>query len=569
MWIAETALIRKEACVYLRGKKPFYSLCLFFLFFSGVFLLFWPSEISSRFIPHIRVLVPTLLCLFLLSLHSSIVGMGATMFTSEKEQGTFDLLRMTYLSPEKLILGKLAIMFFFVLVLFSALLPMFSILLLCGIVDQKQILFTLFFLLSYTLLNGIATLWISISEENSVSAVRRSSSYSLLFLFGFGILGFLFLSLINAWFTLSGPLFYLHQWFDQRWWLMTVPLFGLISIYVPDWFFYSGSVSSLPPWMFNVLFSLLLSVFFFLGIRQKIIHEPDETEKRKKVSKELVKEKKKRARIAKSRWAIRQIQLGEDAILKKELLCYVYPHRGFLFLKRIAFLFLFFLILILYHSDEFGWNFQVLFCIELIVLPLVISNSMATSLNKEIHQENFTLLRSTLVTPQEMIWGKIKAFFYFYSFEILLFILSNYTLMRSTKGQEVSFEYVTFCNIELLCMLFVTMQLGLLAGSRTDHVNSALRLNYFFYFLFSIALFGGSLFFTNIFFWEEIRSFHASIWLSPFLMVYTFDRPLIEGELSPNRMWGLLLGHIFYLISFFVIARYFCIRNLEKKWIDS
>lgn len=181
--IANNPVILRELVERLRKKSSFVFLFFFVGIVGGAFVLFYPRLIQSltqNTIGGIRsqeiyVLFSLLLGILLLVL---IPLFSASCVNLERERKTWDLLITTPIRISSILLGKYLSSVFFAIILLSALIPMFGVLLLIGGVSPQEILFMFCILLELAATAGAIGLYCSIRWKRSV----QSASFAYLWI---------------------------------------------------------------------------------------------------------------------------------------------------------------------------------------------------------------------------------------------------------------------------------------------------------------------------------------------------------------------------------------------------
>lgn len=119
--------------------------------------------------------VGTVVFSFLVGMQVLLVSFLTPAFTvsaisSEREQGTFDLLRATLVSPRQIVLAKLLSSIGFTLVLIVATLPLFSLAFLLGGVEPVELLIVLCVVLSSALFFSLLGLYASARSRTTLGA---------------------------------------------------------------------------------------------------------------------------------------------------------------------------------------------------------------------------------------------------------------------------------------------------------------------------------------------------------------------------------------------------------------
>ncbi len=531
---AEFALLRKEMLIHLRGRRPFISLIVLFLFNGFLLLLLWPVP-GSPFENHPLIIhqgIASLLGFFLVLSNSMIPNLCATMFTLEKEWGTYDLLRGIPISPWKIVLGKVGIAVLYIHVLYAALLPILLAWTQIGWLQIEQIGKFYLLFLGTMLLNALFSLWISIVESHSALALKKASGYIFFCLCGMSLCGYFLLWLLSLFLPIPPGM-------EERWWELSAPVYSFKVI-----FFKPTSTS----WVLNPLFFLTLSVLLFGRIVYQLEKDPEKSlnpPQKQPLSSRPV-----------SKWLTRI----EDPILKKELLMLYTPLSWSRLVTKIGLFVLLFLWFFLIRIRVADWlEPQEFLSFQILIFSFSAVSATALLLAKELASENFDLLRTTLIFPSEFLGGKLKMSFLLLGNTLLWCMVLNYLLVGTySSGKTISFLYITLCNLELLLVLGVTLILSLSAAALFKEGQAVLQLAYFFYLLFSVVVF----FFAALFYWWGWGIYPR--WLfafSPITGIYSFYD-------TKGISWMSWMMHLAVLGFWGGVGSILGIWGLKRRWVD-
>jgi ABC-type transport system involved in multi-copper enzyme maturation permease subunit len=551
MFIEECALFRKEFALNLRGRTTFILIAEIFLLNSLVLVLMWPGadinifQVSDRIFSYFQLASYS----FLILINLFIAGMSATSFTSEKEKGTMELLQTTLISPWKFVCAKFFIFLFYVLVLFSTLIPVLALCLLGGGVSIHQILKFLAILLSTCSLNMTCAFLASISLEQSTDAIRRSYLAAFLSLGGFALVGHLLLwgaQYVYSFFDGGPALGYFAGWHFQ-WSTWTNPLVSLYLVLYPN---LSTSAWFLEPWAINVYMYLGATVLLLPLVFYRF-YQGQKVRPRLKVEEELKLKQKNTPKF------IHHLTLQtSNAVLQKELCCQPYFKTRSLALSLVFMFFLMFALNYICIIREF--DFALLAIVEMLSFSFVTVGIATSVITKEIEQEDFNLLRATLITPREFIVGKFRSLSYGLSTPILICCICNYLYIfgkfRINYTPLEKFVYISIYNIELLFVFYITLILSILVGVLAKKTMSATILAYLLNFLF----YGGGVLMVDF---TQISKSMYLLAFSPFSAITMFW----TNDLS----WTNIYLHIFYLGSIFGLSFLFAVQWMkQRRWVD-
>jgi hypothetical protein len=578
MFTAEIALVRKEVLTNLRGRRPYLILVGVFLVAASTLYLSWPDDTSSssplfNFQEKIYVLTQVLLWGFMILTNLFIPGMCGAMFTQEREEGTYDLLRGTLLTPARLILGKLFVVMFFVLVVFSTSIPLLATLLLTGQITGSQIFKATIILFMTCLLNTLCCLFASFKAPNSAQAIRKAGGYTFLLLCGLGLIGSFNIYFITG--MLSAFLGDRHgSYLDVAtqiaffWNGFTMPFYALFDVFYPSAKGSFGGIIYYSPWMLNPLFFLVCALYRFGKLRRYLDKEVDT---RTRVSPK--KESKKPVVRHRSRFISYLIAHNDHPIVWRELRFHPYGERW----ARIAYLLLISGSMVLglwicasldseFHDSRRNGSqgfFTFILCLQFLFVSLLPNNNMVASLSKEINHEDFDMLRSTLITPAEYLKAKFKAFFHLCFFMLVPCFALNYCFLFF----KVSFLSITLGNLELLFIFLTFLSLCLVGSTYGKKVSTAIRFNNFIFLLFSIGIWAILALMASLIFFilGFSNSFFSESYFFRFLSIFS---PYFFFSMQPFSFFLYVL-HLSYLFFCSLWAVSLAEKKMTSRWIEN
>lgn len=554
MWVEEFALFKKEF-LYFRGKIPFLVIATFFLLNSLFLVLMWPPPENTLHAGNkiFKFFLLTIFSFFILS-NLFIAGISAVSFTHEKEQGTYELLQSTLIPPWKFFLAKMMVIFFYILVLFATLLPVYVLGLMIGGIHFSQVLQFFGITFSTCLLNALFAIFASISLNISTDAVRRAYFAAFFCMGGFSLAGhFFILSAQFVLYLLYGG--YVQGYFPQshqEWLSISNPFYSLYQILYPS--YRSMLFGFLPRWAVAPVAYIFISFLFLPLIIRKIYltlsNRPLVLRKANKLQKFLPPEKKP--------WLVHfLVQKTANAIFQKELCTQFYfKTRSFSWAVLVMFGLMFGLNYVCVASN---FDFALLAVVELISFGFVTIGIASTIITKEIENEDFNLIRSTLITPFQFVVGKFQSLAWGLSLPIFICCICNYLYVIGRFKQAYSlwekFLYISIYNLELLFVFYITLILSMMAGVLVKRTIGASLLAYLINFFF----YGGIVF---IIFATGISRNLYLLAFSPFSAIVMFW----TNELSVKNIYL----HLFYLLNVFVLSFAVTTQVMkQKRWIDS
>lgn len=278
-----------------------------------------------------------------------------------------------------------------------------------------------------------------------------------------------------------------------------------------------------------------------------------------------------KGKIQRSPWLIYLLQSTQNAIAQKDL----YLHYGLNSKRRKFFHFFVFVLLFLgiffcikEHAPPF-----VLFIGELVAFGILSTGLASTSVAKEIEQDHFDLIRSTLITPTQFLQGKFQAVFLSLSVPLLLCGFFNYMMVFATKYNDnlykenvlEAFFLISVSNLYMLIILAVTVMISITCSVFCKNSTSATLVAYFF----NVAFYGGILFLVvMVLLLLSVRGGADMEYLMIFcplaILVIFYENRGVDS-------FGLILIlHMLYLYLLYFIASQSASEYVHsKKWVTS
>lgn len=561
--IAEYSLIKKELITNLRSRKPFIFLLVSYVFYAFFLMTLWPSDESSLYRVSYRIsesFQSIVVCLFLLS-NLFLPGMSAASFTSEKEQGTYELLKGTLITPWKFVLAKLIVILFYLLVLFASLLPILASCLLGGGINGSQIIRVFFCIFVTGMLTTLFGFYASLTSKTTSDAVKRAYGFAFLAVGGLALTGhfcllfcsFLFSEIlgISSYNAFSGA--------HEVWSVLTNPWVILFDVFQP---FLSAWGTWLPPQVTNTTVYLVWSAIILILIFRRVVQE--EQFQLKRDNKKTSKKSEKRFSTFRSISPVLAFVLrkSRNAIAQKEIYTQMavrYRHQKIMAILGMILLFGFNLLCLGSRIPPY-----IAVNLQLFLIGVLLTGRAASVISRDIENEEFDLIRSTLITPNQFILGKFQAVFYSVLTPLLLCILFNYMFIFSeTRRYNYDFNIfrnfylITLCNVEIILVTLTVLMISLMSSVLARKTSASTVLAYFLNFLF----YGGFLIFVamlNVRFRENDVALFSPLIAVPYLYE------------SNSSSIGFMPFHFGYIGVVFIVS--FILSNIvmsEKRWIDA
>lgn len=278
----DNPVILKEFKGRMRGKQGFVTLTAYLMligFLMSMIYLVLYEENSSSTPGYLEIAGKSLFAAVVLTELSMIGFIGPALtsgaISSERERQTFDLLRVSLLSPSELVFGKLNSAVFYLLLLIFAAIPMESLAFFLGGVGVAELLIsTLMLVVTAVFFCALGLFFSSFTKRTLVSTVLTYGSYLMSFIF----LGFIFffMALSSSLVPAASSQIFEDVLFVALWCVFSVnPFFAAIvsevilveeqSLFITN----SGllGASSIPfvsPWIIYVVFHLCAAALLIL-----------------------------------------------------------------------------------------------------------------------------------------------------------------------------------------------------------------------------------------------------------------------------------------------------------------
>ncbi len=469
------ALVKREFISLIRARRALVILSLFLLVCIYAVARMWPSSVEMMEQASIvsTMLVASLTSMMLLACVLFVPALGATSVSVEREQDTLDSLRTTLISPSGILLGKmLNTVGFFLLLLLAALPVASTVFFLFGLdwVQMSQILFSLLLCAATCSMVGI---YCSVRFERTYVAIGNAYAGVLLLALGSNIVGAVMMPVLGLWAARGARIF-------------AVPygMYGTI---------FGRSMS----WVFGIWIYLIIIAVIFYSLALRRLRKapvPPKIEGGSPIDDPWLLRKRRTTfpfYLIDPLARRKPIEDGRNPMLVRELRWGMASRGTFLarvFLASFAIsLFGSFPALTGRGTDEMGtW-----FVFDMIAVVALAPALLANALTKERELGNLDMLRMTLLTPREIVAGKLSAGAVTIAPIILGVLLSSLgmVLLRvfSWRILLTGFTSLALCATICVCI-------GLYASLMTQRTSTALILSYGI----AIALFAGPVILSEV-----------------------------------------------------------------------
>ncbi len=595
------ALVRRELLTLLRTKRAFWMLVVMLGFAIFVTAGVWPSGVMDpNALPHIaRRLISIISLVFMGASLLFVPGLAAVGFTTEKDARTFEMLKITLITPRGIVLGKLANVLGYLALLLISALPILGVIFFVTGVDWIQVTVSLGLIAATALSSAAAGLLCSAYFRRTV--VARVMSYVLaVFLTGFPFM--ITYELINDVFRIdifnvikgllepADPLYILQIPFGRE-------IRNIINTFLnPDWIFCTCSPqlcmqrvlrsARVGGWHVGIAAGYqLVWTLLFLGMARRVILRPA---KPPKVDQEkpiddvaaLV------ARRKKFPYYLADPLRRKKVIEDDRNPMYVREVRWGVLGKTTRLVRVFYTALILYGFTlmatvftAVGWHFErnavsLFIMVQGIFMAVVAPMLLANTLAKECDQGNMEFLRTTLLSPAEIVLGKVKAGFFAFlpvwcasaitSLVLIAFLAWWRALAEGLPYLLAGWGTLATCTV-------LSMGIGIYASARAKHTNTALAVSYFL----SIMMYLGGMMVVSIILelsrdaygWQFDRYWREGVYsfMSP-IAAYVYNvsggRYWSENRFPLNPYW---LGNVLTFTSLGLFLIWRAIRRFE--WV--
>jgi len=489
------ALVKREFVSLVRANRSYVILTLAMGACIVGVAIEWPQQeqyVSLRIGELSRSFMYNISLLLLAGCAMFMPALGATCIVVEREQETLDMLRTTLIRPSGIILGKLLNTVGFFLVLFVAALPVLSTVFFLVGLDWVQLAQALAVVLSTTFSCAMMGIWCSARFRKTFVAI--GAAYG-------GVLGVVFSGIVAA--------------------MIAVPVLALVAFDLP----YSIRPNDLPLCPFRtvrsifdqtlvwgelsgtVLVQMLLCAGCFVWTLRILRRPPapPKIEAFRPIDDPKILWKRRTTwpfYLIDPRARKKPIEDGRNPMLLRELRWGIMTRETFLARLFLASFGLWFLSSFPAVVDIDVSGVPTWFVTMMVITILLAPAFLANTLTKEYEIGNIDMLRMTLLTPREIILGKLAAgvtvvapmYASAVVASVALFVTGTYTWSLLFKG------YVSL----LLCAA-LSVCIGLFSSVLTKRSSTALVFSY----LFTLALFAGSLI-VGILFWDDVNPHSAT-----------------------------------------------------------
>ena len=479
------ALVKRELITDLRRPRSFACLAIFVAVAILTAMGTFPEEVQTSnpaaLGAYSRSLTLVIMSTLLVGCALFIPGLAGSTIVAEKEQRTFDLLHLTLIRPAGILIAKLLNTLGVFVVLTLAILPVLGTVFFLIGVDWVEVARMLAVILVTSV--SCAMLGIACSARFRRTAVAVIASYAgMLILMGAPLL------LTGLWAQVFGVRGGGGMGVVWPWGARLAPLFAVGR---------TGQAQTFLP--FILYQSIFAAICFFLALR--ILRRPPEPAKvetrkpiddvallearRKKFPFYLIDPLRRKESIDDLQNPMFVKELRWGTMGRTTMLIRVFYTSFIVFL--IACTFVLFNTIYGTGGEDYNLSIFTLVMVQMCLTVTIAPALMANALTKEYEIGNMDMLRLTLLSPKEVVLGKLLAGAVCLSPLLLAAFLSGLPLLFVALFFRGAFAVLFTGYVTLLVCALVSLSLGLLASLLTRRTAASIVLSYFF----SILVYGG------------------------------------------------------------------------------
>ena len=480
------ALVKRELIRDLRRPRSFVCLAAFVAVCILVAVSNLPTRTTSMAAAGSvsRELVQTIIFTLSIGCVLFIPGLAGTAIAAEKEQSTFDLLHLTLIRPHGIVIAKLLNTLGLFLLLTVVTMPVLGAVLFLVGIDWAELARLLMVLAAATL--SCAMVGMLCSARFARTSVAIVASYAgMIIVMGAPVLLVYMCAAIGR-FTGIG---YIH--IDERLAVAFSPLVAVLD----------SNVVPRASLLLCIVYQTALAITCFL-LTLRILRrapKPAKVETRKPIDDAAVLEarrksfpfylidplrRKKPIEDERNPMFVKELRWG--AMGRSTVLIRVFYSSLIAFLLAAAVI----ILTTIYGARtniEYRESIVFLLAIQMGVTVIIGPALLANALTKEYELGNMDILRTTLLVPEEIVWGKVLAGAVCLSPLLLAAFLSSLPLAFVALFHRGALATLFTGYVTLLVCAFVSLSLGLLASILTRHTGTSIVLSY----LMSVMIFGG------------------------------------------------------------------------------
>ena len=481
-------LIRRELIALLRGGRAFLLLSIFVAFVGMFAILEWPSleEFDLQTAGYIsRSLIQTLTMAFAVASVLFVPAVAATAIVSERERSTYDFLTLSLVRPLGIVWAKLVNVLGFFFLLFVALMPVFGLAFFLVGVDLWDILPALSIVAASAITCASIGLLCSSRARTTMRAVAMTYGAVLLYL---SLPGIVFGLQRGVEFVIT------RSYYDPPDWIAAA-LF-VSSPAVAFVMLLEDATSIVAPYSLETAVilhlayqTLITAVSIFLAAHyvkrpvkspkielRKPIDDAGELDRRRKKFPYYIVDPMRRRK---------EIEDGRNPMMVRELRWGLLNNATLSIRVFYASFVVYFFAGIIATFEGSPEDYAGTWTITQVVITILAAPAMtANVMTKERELRNIDMLRMTLLTPREIVLGKLAA-----GIVSMVPLLTAATLASVVLLSLGISEYIQFAvgYGVLFVSAFVAVCIGLFASTHASRTATALAIGY----AVSILFFGG------------------------------------------------------------------------------
>lgn len=554
------ALIKRELLATLRGRRAYLFLMLMLAIMTGVLFLYLHDigqiELSNS--GGMADLTTTMFYTFGYGLYLAAVllvpPIAAGSICTEKQQEQLDLVRMTYIRPSSLLFGKFVNILGLYGLVAIATLPFAGVMLFFTGLDAQQYVQVLLLLLFSAASATMLGLYFSARLYRTIPAVLVTYVFILLTQFALAILFVFLIGLTPA----SGPGHTVYEWADPLF-ATCLPCYGITMM----------RYGSLHPLFYIIAPMYHIGLVLGFGyLARRILDRPTEPMKvnseRTIADPALLEQRRKQFPFYLIDPQRRRALIGDrqNPVLVKERYTGL-ASRGttairILYITAIAAVITgaFTSVIIETSRDKLlsTWGFL---AVETLLLLGIAPSFMATAFSKEREWGNWDMLRMTLLTPRQVVLGKLMAALQSIAFPAATLLIATLPLLQPALRDSDILSGWAFGTVMMGVTLVYAISVSLVAALHASRSLSALLWAYgvCLAILVALPILVALLEFDDIF--RQYVPRYVALWLSPLTM------PILsmEGYISPLAqpyVWSHIAAVLALSGVLIVLSIYWC-----------
>ena len=490
------AVVKRELLTHMRNYRLFIALALLVFVAAFVMTANWPRSgqiASSVSAQRARLLMIFFSMVLLGGAGLMVPALSSSAFVTEKERDTFDLLKLTLVRPSGLIIAKLCNTLGLFMLMVIGTMPIFGAVFFLVGLDLLPVIQAFIVIIACTVSGAMTGMFCSAWFRRIIPATIVGFLMTAFFMGGWYVVAFTLAEITG--FSRVRAVRNILEYAT----MFTCPIAGVIEIL--DGGGYRG-ISELQLFIGSVIYHVILAlIMFYLTLRLvRRPLKPPKTSKAKPIDdpEHLLKRRKKFPYyLIDPLRRKKPIEDQRNPVLVKELR-YGMAQRA---TNMIRLFYVAFIVCMLasfpvvietirssaYWRPNFDESVIVMFAFETIFTIVMAPIFLASAFTKERELGNIDMLRMTLLTPGNIVVGKIVAGVIALSPMLVASIISSVVVALCIRFSMVGLATVMIGFVSLLVCVLVVISISLFSSVMSRHTTTALVASY----LIGIMVFGG------------------------------------------------------------------------------